>query len=122
MTDATTSDPADLERAGWDALVAGGDAARSFYDGVLDDDVVMLLPGGLGLTDRALMLQTMGDSPWSSYELEDLAVRTPSDDVALVTYGVVAHRGDEAYSALLSSLYVRRGGGWRLAFHQQTPR
>ena len=120
--DATTPTPDELERAGWDALVEGGDAARSFYDGVLDDDVVMQLPGGLLLTDRAVMLQTMGDSPWSSYELADVAVRTPADDVALVTYGVVAQRGDETYSALMSSLYVRRGDGWRLAFHQQTPR
>lgn len=39
-----------------------------------------------------------------------------------MTYGVLAQRDDTAYSALMSSVYVRRGDGWKLAFHQQTPR
>ena len=115
-------DPRRLEEQGWEALVAGGDHARRFYGDLLDDDVVMLLPAGLALTDRALMLQTMADSPWSSYELEDVRVHEPTPDTALVTYGVVAHRDETRYSALMSSLYVRRGAGWRMTFHQQTPR
>lgn len=110
-----------LERDGWDALVAGGSTAREFYDGVLDEQVSMLLPGGLHLTDRDLALQTMGDSPWDRYELDDVAVTLPGSDVALVTYGAVAHRGEQEYRALVSSLYVRRDG-WRMVFHQQTPR
>jgi hypothetical protein len=45
------------------------------------------------------------------------------DGGALVAYGVVARReGQPEYSALMASGYVRRPGGWRLAFHQQTPR
>lgn len=111
-----------IERKGWDALVAGGSDARDFYDGILTDSPTMLLPGGLILRDRGVMLQTMGDSPWGSFEISDLVASEPAPDTGLVTYSVVAHRGDDEYSALLSSLYVRVDGDWRLAFHQQTPR
>ena len=111
-----------LERDGWDALVAGGAEARRFYDDVLTADPTMLLPGGLVLRDRDLMLQTMGDSPWRAYELDGLEVAYPGPDTGLVTYGAVADRGGESYTALMSSLYGRQDGRWRLAFHQQTPR
>lgn len=111
-----------LEREGWAALVAGGSSARQFYDRVLDDhDVLMLLPGGLVLDDRAFILQTIGDSPWSAAELADVRVTRPAADVGLVAYSAVAHRGETAYSGVFASLYVRRGEEWRMAFHQQTP-
>lgn len=41
---------------------------------------------------------------------------------ALSAYGVVAERAGTAYSALVSSAYIRRDRAWRLALHQQTPR
>lgn len=37
-----------------------------------------------------------------------------------MTYGVAGRDGQE-YSAVMSSLYVRREDGWKLAFHRQTP-
>jgi hypothetical protein len=50
-------------------------------------------------------------------------VLQPTADTAVVTYSVVAQReGTPEYSALMSSVYVRRATGWKLAFHQQTPR
>jgi hypothetical protein len=55
-------------------------------------------------------------------ELEDVRTFRPAPDTAVVTYGVVAARDGQQYSALMSSLYVRREDGWKLAFHQQTPR
>lgn len=43
--------------------------------------------------------------------------------IALETEGREAlSAGGAAYSAPVSSAYVRRGGAWRLALHQQTPR
>jgi hypothetical protein len=112
-----------LEESGWQALSSGGAVAREFYDGVLDDEVVMLLPGGMRLDDRALMLDAMAGQPWASHMLEDPHVLPVTDHVAVVTYGVVAQReGAPTYSALISSTYVRRGDAWRLALHQQTPR
>ncbi len=112
----------DLEDRGWQALRAGGGSAIAFYDSVLDTRVTMLLPGGLAIASRAAALESMSGAPWDAYDLADQAVHQVTDDVALVTYSVSARRGDLAYQALVSSLYVRRPGGWRLAFHQQTPR
>ncbi len=112
----------DLEDHGWQALRAGGGSAIAFYDSVLDTRVTMLLPGGLAITSRAAALKSMSGAPWDAYDLADRAVHQVTDDVALVTYSVSARRGDLAYHALVSSLYVRRPGGWRLTFHQQTPR
>jgi hypothetical protein len=90
---------------------------------VLDHTVVMLLPGGLVLDDRAAVIEAMSGPPWAAYRLDRLTEHRPTADTALVTYGVVARRGDgPEYSALVGSLYVRRAEGWRMAFHQQTPR
>jgi hypothetical protein len=113
---------ATLEREGWDALSSHGEAARAFYDRVLDEQVVMLLPGGMVLDDRETIIESMSGQPWARYTLEHLRSFQPTPDIGLVTYGVVAERDGQEYSALMSSTYVRRKDGWRLAFHQQTPR
>ncbi|MGY1760283.1 nuclear transport factor 2 family protein [Geodermatophilus sp. SYSU D00779] len=113
-----------LEEEGWRALSDGPGAATAFYERVLDEEVVMLLPGGLRLDDRATVIASLaGPPPWAAYDLESPRVLPLGEDAAVVTYGVVARRGGAApYSALMSSVYVRRGGRWRLALHQQTPR
>jgi Domain of unknown function (DUF4440) len=68
-------------------------------------------------------MDAMAGQPWASHTLEDPHVLPVTDDVAVVTYGVVAQReGAPTYSALISSTYVRRDDAWRLALHQQTPR
>jgi hypothetical protein len=113
----------ELEEQGWRALSSTGEAAAEFYERVLDHTVVMLLPGGMVLDGRATIVQSMSGQPWSSYELQDLRVLQPTEDTGVVTYGVVARRdGAPEYSALMSSVYVRRSDGWKLTFHQQTPR
>jgi hypothetical protein len=112
-----------LENDGWQALSAGPEAATAFYDRVLDHEVTMLLPGGLRLTDRAQILESMSGLPWASYELEDPRVVQLTPDSAIVVYVAVAQReGAAHYSALISSAYVRRDDGWKLALHQQTAR
>jgi hypothetical protein len=111
-----------LETDGWHALSADAAAAQAFYGDVLDETVVMLLPGGLRLADRGAILDSMGGAPWASFELEDPQVVMLGDDGAVVVYGVVAVRDGTEYAALVSSAYVRRDGAWRLALHQQTPR
>jgi hypothetical protein len=118
----TEGELAALEREGWDALSTTGDTARTFYERVLDAQPLMLLPGGMVLDDRSAMVESMSGRPWTRYTLEDVRCTQPTSDTGLVTYGVVAERDAQEYSALISSLYVRRDGGWRLAFHQQTPR
>lgn len=111
-----------LEERGWEALSSSPAAARTFYEQVLDSTAAMLLPGGMVLDDRAAIVDSMSGQPWSAYELEEMQTLQPTDDTAVVTYGVVAQRDGQEYSALISSVYVRRDDEWKLTFHQQTPR
>jgi|Tabmets5t2r1_1033131.scaffolds.fasta_scaffold02248_4 hypothetical protein len=112
----------DLERSGWRVLSTSAEAAGIFYGHVLDRSPVMLLPGGMNLTERDTVLQSMSGQPWSSFEMGETQVLQPTDDVGVVAYDVLARRDHSAYAALVSSHYVHRDGRWRLFFHQQTPR
>lgn len=121
MSDPTDHDELlDLERRGWEALSTEG-AAAGFYAQVLSDEVLMLLPGGMVITDRQQIVESMGGTPWSSYELSEPRVLSLGDDVAVVSYRATATRDGSTYEALFASTYVREGGDWRLAVHQQTP-
>lgn len=111
----------ELERAGWDALSAGGDVAVSHYDEMLAAEVLFLLPGGMVLDDRSAVVDSMGGAPWSSYELSDERVIELNEDSAVLAYRARATRNDSEYSALINSTFVRQGGRWKLALHQQTP-
>ena len=111
----------DLERRGWDALSSGGAAATRFYGDVLAERFVFLLPGPAVIDDRAALLESLGGSPWTSYELADERVVPLGPDAAVVAYRATAVREGARYEALMASTYVREGGVWRLAVHQQTP-
>jgi hypothetical protein len=111
----------ELERDGWRALSSGGEAAAAFYEAVLADDVLMLLPGGMVLDDRSVVVDSMRGSPWTSYELRHERVMVLSPTTAVVAYEATARRSDGDYVALFNSTYVRQGDAWRVALHQQTP-
>ncbi|MFI7743556.1 DUF4440 domain-containing protein [Kocuria rhizosphaericola] len=117
-----STDPSSLEQQGWQALSSTGEQAAAFYDDMLDQEPLMLLPGGLLLVDRAAIVASLSGIPWSSYELSDLRVLYPTPDTAVVFYRVQARRGESApYEALVSSTYARREQSWKLVVHQQTP-
>jgi hypothetical protein len=111
----------ELEHQAWKALTTGGAAATAFYERVLADDVLMLLPGGLVLDDRDSVIASMGGDPWSSFSLSDERVVELSGDSAVVAYRASARRGAVEYRALFNSTYVHEPDGWRLKLHQQTP-
>ena len=58
----------ELEEQGWRALSSTVEAAAEFYEWVLDDTVVMLLPGGMGwMTEQQSCNQCPGSlGPLSS--------------------------------------------------------
>lgn len=59
---------------------------------------------------------------WRDLEMTDLHLLDVGEDSALLSYRADVIRADgESYAALVSSLYVRRGDGWKLAFHQHSP-
>ena len=111
----------DLENKGWLALSKGADAALEFYDKVLDEEVIMLFPGDMYLSDRDEILRLMDSPPWEWYRIEPPVAQALGDRAGLLVYRVEAQRpGDEIYKALVCSVYVRRGERWKMTFHQQT--
>ena len=55
-----------LERSAWEALSSSGDTAAEFYERVLADEVLMLLPGGMVIDSRDDVINAMRGEPWSS--------------------------------------------------------
>lgn len=111
----------ELEHEAWRALSTSGDDAAAFYERILADRVLMLLPGGLVLDDRAEVIESVRAEPWSSVELIDERVLPLGDAAAVVAYRATAQRGDTTYRALFTSTYHRNGDRWQLVVHQQTP-
>jgi uncharacterized protein (TIGR02246 family) len=108
-----------LERRGWEAL--SGSAGADFYAGVMAEDGIMVFPGSV--LDRAASLRAIAAAPpWSAFDLADLRVIELGPDSALVTYRASSRReGEAAYEALMTSVYARRDGAWKLVLHQQSP-
>jgi uncharacterized protein (TIGR02246 family) len=109
----------DLERRGWEALSSPEGAA--FYEDLMADDGVMVFPGMV--LDKAETVRAIADAPpWQSFELADLRVIEATPESGIVTYDATARRADEdEYRALMSTVYARRDGRWRLLLHQQSP-
>jgi hypothetical protein len=62
-----------------------------------------------------------GEERWRDLEMQVVGVLQPTPDVAILTYRARAVRGERHYRALVSSVYAKRDGAWRMVFHQQTP-
>jgi hypothetical protein len=109
-----------LEHDGWDALVAG--EGGRYYREHLTDDALMAFPFGV-LTRTATIDAMEAAPPWEHYEIADPRVVALGEDSGIVVYEVVARRpGEEPYSAVLSTTYVREADVWKVAFHQQSPK
>ncbi len=108
----------EVERRGWEALCS--DDAVGYYRRHLVEDALMAFP--FGLMDREEALSAMGTAqPWSRYDMKEPRVIPLDPDCGVVVYAVTAQReGQEPFSAVVSSTFVRRDGEWRLAFHQQS--
>ena len=107
-----------LERDGWKAL-SGPDGA-AFYEDVMDEDGLMVFPGLI--MDKPASLEAIRQAgPWLTFELAEIRVAKVGD-AGLVTYKAVGRRAERPpYQAVMSSVYVRHGGRWRLLLHQQSP-
>ena len=116
-----SNDLIELEHSAWEALSSSGEAAAAFYEENLARDVIVLLPGGMVIDDRAQVVDSMKGASWDSFDLEGERVIQLGHDTAVEAYPATAKRGDNDYEALFNSTYVREDGDWRLAVHQQTP-
>ena len=108
-----------LERLGWEAL-CGPDGA-GFYRDLMADDGLMVFPG-LVLEKERTIEAIEGEPPWEWFEMSDVHTVEAAPDVAFVTYRATAERaGEGTYRAMMSTVYARRDGRWRLVLHQQSP-
>lgn len=105
----------ELERRFW---LEGAD----FYREHLADEFLMLFPG-VGVMLRSEAIQGIeGGQRWTEVRIQDQHSLELGPESRLICYEAKARREDgEEYSALVSSVYMRRDGSWKLTFHQQSP-
>lgn len=107
------------EEDGWKALSTTGGAA--YYREHVTDDGIMVFPD-MVLSNDACIAAIERATPRAWFRIEEPRVMRLTEDSAVVTYRASAQRDAQPQdTALMSSVYVRRDGAWKLAFRQQTP-
>src|SRR3954447_18277306 len=109
-----------LERQGWDALCDG--SASDFFGRVMTSDSQMVLANGMTM-NRDDVVRALRDAPaWDGYDMTDVRlVTTGESGAALVYKGTAKSSGNPDIVCIMSSVYVRVNGTWRLALYVQTP-
>lgn len=106
----------ELERGFWSAAGDG-----DYYVEHMAPYGLCVLPMGMMNKDATVSAIAQAD-PWAKFELSDVTIVDLGDDEAAVCYRADASRGDnDGYSALVSTVYTRLYGEWKLTLHQQTP-
>ncbi|WP_137772211.1 MULTISPECIES: nuclear transport factor 2 family protein [unclassified Microbacterium] len=111
----------DLEHQGWKSLCDSTGA--DFYGQIMSSDGVMILAHGQ-VFDRKAVIDSLNEAPpWRTYDITDEQLIALSEDHAILVYTGRAYRDEDepAFVALMSSVYTRQDGTWRLALYQQTP-
>ena len=99
----------------------------AFYESHLIDESLLVFPETRVMTRsiavEAILAENAEGRRWAEVQFDDVRSLQLADDAALLTYRVAGRwEHEEAKSlALASSVYVKRDGAWKLAFHQQTP-
>lgn len=98
-----------------------GAGSADAYRRHLAPEALIVLPHGV--LDRDACIAAMeAATGWDELEITDARTLQLGDDGAVLTYAWRSRRGETSYTALMSSVYARRDGAWRLLLHQQTPR
>lgn len=107
----------EMETRFWEAA---GDPG--FYRDHFATDGLMALPVGIMTKDEVVAAMD-GAEEWAEFTIEDPHLVEVGNGVAALVYRTDASRDSstENYRALVTSVYVDRGGDWTLVLHQQTP-
>lgn len=108
-----------LEEEGWRAISA---ANGDFYRKLVTPDTLIVEHDGVSTGDDLVAEIDGNTSPFEGFTLDQQRVVPLGADGAVITYRAnaqVAGRG--TFQLYMSSVWVRRDGGWKLMFHQQTP-
>ena len=104
-----------IEKNFW---TGGPEAYRQFAD----DECLLAFGEMAGIQSNDEIAKTAEKGRWGEVTMKQKGVRQLGDDSAVITYEATTTRKDgKPYHALVSSAYVKRPTGWKLAFHQQTP-
>ena len=98
---------------------------KKFFEEHMAEDGQYLDPNGVGAKAQYVRAIIDNNCIVNSYALDKTKVIMLSKDVALLTYrytyDVVCGGKPEAGPLWASTVYVRRGGKWLIAFHQEIP-
>lgn len=111
----------DLENQGWKSLC--NSTGADFYGRIMTSDGAMVLAHGQ-VFDRQAVIDSLNEAPpWRTYDIADERLIALGEDRAILVYTGRAYRDESepAFIALMSSVYTRHDGNWRLALYQQTP-
>jgi hypothetical protein len=98
-----------------------GDGDGDTYRRHLTDEAVVVVPGQTMNKDQTAEAMD-ASAGWDGFSFDDERFAEIADDAALLSYRFQGRRGDDfTYTAQMGSIYVRRDGAWKMAFHQQTP-
>jgi hypothetical protein len=105
----------DIERKLWtnDAVV--------YKDRLIEEAILVFPETGVITRDiavSAILNENAEGRRWAEVEFDAVRSLPVAHGVALLTY---REHEKTKISALASSVYVKRDGIWKLAFHQQTP-
>jgi hypothetical protein len=116
----------DLENKFWKSLV---DEDTDTALAMLDEPALMVSSHGAMKFDHAgyRRMAEQGSMVLKSYQLSDMEVVFPGEDIAILTYRVkqaMAPRGkaeSTTQEMADSSTWVRKGGQWQCVMHTETP-
>ena len=110
----------ELEEAGWQSLCDG--SGSDFYADLMTEGALMILADGVTMARGEVAEALRYAPPWASFILEDPQLVSVADDVGILVYVGTGFRDEGAsFKAVMSSIYIRKASGWRLALYQQTP-
>src|SRR5918993_4663426 len=100
--------------------------AAIYESSLVEDAVLVFAETGVIRREPALaaIRQENADGRrWAEVQFDDVLTLRLAQDAALLTYRATARWAHASLriAVLASSVYVKRDGRWKLAFHQQTP-
>ena len=91
------------------------------YQQHCDDRCLVVFAEMAGVMAREEIAKTAEKGRFSDVAMEPKAFVDLADTTPVISYEVTAKRRDgQPHHAFVSSGYVKRPDGWKLAFHQQT--
>jgi Domain of unknown function (DUF4440) len=111
----SSSELVELERRFW------LEASEELYRERMAADGLMAF--SIGVLGKAETIEAVAAAdPWTEVAFDDVrTVELAADAVALVYRATGRRAGQDAYTAVVVSVYARRGGEWQVVLHQQTP-